>query len=196
MTNIVTPNANINVVQVTSPGPLGPRGLAGPEGPPGTITGNTGVNSTGSSIFSGSVTIIGTLTVTGSNTFINIGPARFTGSVDISGSLSTITASAQYFSGSGAGLSNIPASAISGLNVSTFRISSGSISASVQPGFTSFTVNNGASNLFTISSVGLGTFANGLTVNNGVTNLNAGLSVSTGNTVINSPVIQIGRAHV
>ena len=191
MTNIVTPNANINVVQVTSPGPLGPRGLAGPEGPPGTITGNTGVNSTGSSIFSGSLTVIGTLTVTGSNTFINIGPARFTGSVDISGSLSTITASAQYFSGSGAGLSNIPASAISGLNVSTFRISSGSISASVQPGFTSFTVNNGASNLFTVSSVGLGTFANGLTVNNGVTNLNAGLSVSTGNTVINSPVIQL-----
>lgn len=191
MTNIVTPNANINVVQVTSPGPLGPRGVAGPAGPPGTITGNSGVNSTGSSIFSGSVTVIGTLTVTGSNTFINIGPARFTGSVDISGSLSAITSSAQYFSGSGAGLSNIPASAISGLNISTFRISSGSISASVQPGATSFIVNNGASNLFTVSNSGLGTFANGLTVNNAATNLNAGLNVSTGNTVINSPVIQL-----
>ena len=83
MSNIVTTNTNINVVQVTSPGPLGPIGTAGPAGPPGTITGNSGVNSTGSSIFSGSVTIIGTLTVTGSNTFINIGPARFTGSVNI-----------------------------------------------------------------------------------------------------------------
>ena len=191
MTNIVTTNSNINVVQVTSPGPLGPRGTAGPIGPPGTITGNSGVNSTGSSIFSGSVTIIGTLTVTGSNTFINIGPARFTGSVDISGSLSAITSSAQYFSGSGAGLFNIPASAISGLNISTFRIATGSVSASVNTGGTSFTLNSGVSNLFTVSNSGLGTFANGLTVNGAVANLNNGLNVSTGNTVINSPVIQL-----
>lgn len=191
MTNTITTNANTNVVQVTSPGPLGPRGTAGPVGPTGTITGNSGVNSTGSSIFSGSVTIIGTLTVTGSNTFINIGPARFTGSVDISGSLTAFSASAQYFSGSGAGLSNIPASAISGLNVSTSRIGSGSISASVLPGATNFIVNNGVSNLFTVSNTGLGTFANGLAVNGAATNLNAGLNVSVGNTVINSPVIQL-----
>ena len=191
MTNTITTNVNTNVVQVTSPGPLGPRGTAGPVGPTGTITGNTGVNSTGSSVFSGSVTIIGTLLVTGSNTFINIGPARFTGSVDISGSLSAITSSAQYFSGSGAGLFNIPASAISGLNISTFRIATGSVSASVNTGGTSFTLNNGASNLFTVSNSGLGTFTNGLTVNGVATNLNAGLNVSTGNTVINSPVIQL-----
>jgi hypothetical protein len=191
MSNIVTTNVNTNVVQVTAPGPLGPRGAAGPAGPPGTITGNSGVNSTGSSIFSGSVTIIGTLTVTGSNTFINIGPARFTGSVDISGSLSAISASAQYFSGSGAGLFNIPASAIVGLSVSTSRISSGSISASVQPGGTSFNVSNGASNLFSVSNSGLGTFVGGLTVNGAAANLNNGLNVSTGNTVINSPVIQL-----
>jgi len=191
MSNIVTTNVNTNVVQVTAPGPLGPRGAAGPAGPPGTITGNSGVNSTGSSIFSGSVTIIGTLTVTGSNTFINIGPARFTGSVDISGSLSAISASAQYFSGSGAGLFNIPASAIVGLSVATSRISSGSISASVQPGGTSFSVSNGASNLFSVSNSGLGTFVGGLTVNGAAANLNSGLNVSTGNTVINSPVIQL-----
>jgi hypothetical protein len=191
MSNIVTTNVNTNVVQVTAPGPLGPRGAAGPAGPPGTITGNSGVNSTGSSIFSGSVTIIGTLTVTGSNTFINIGPARFTGSVDISGSLSAISASAQYFSGSGAGLFNIPASAVVGLSVSTNRIASGSISASVQPGGTSFSVSNGASNLFSVSNSGLGTFVGGLTVNGVAANLNNGLNVSTGNTVINSPVIQL-----
>jgi hypothetical protein len=178
MINTVTTNTNNNVVVVTAPGPSGPPGPAGPAGSPGTITGNTGVNSTGSSIFSGSVTVIGTLTVTGSNTFINIGPARFTGSVDISGSLTAISASAQYFSGSGAGLSNIPASAISGLNVSTFRISTGSISASVQPGATSFILNSGGTNLFTVSNTGLGTFNNGLTVLNG-------------NTLISSPNITL-----
>ena len=192
MINNVTTSTNNNVVVVTAPGPAGPIGPAGPTGSTGTITGNTGVNSTGSSIFSGSVTIIGTLTVTGSNTFINIGPARFTGSVDISGSLSAITSSAQYFSGSGAGLSNIPASAISGLNVSTFRISSGSVSASVQPGATNFIVNNGGSTLFTISSAGLGTFANGLTVNNGATSLNAGLSVSNGATLNGGTTVNTG----
>ena len=191
MINTVNTNTNSNVVVVTAPGPAGPIGAAGPIGPTGTITGNSGVNSTGSSIFSGSVTIIGTLTVTGSNTFINIGPARFTGSVDISGSLTAFSASAQYFSGSGAGLSNIPASAISGLNVSTSRIGSGSISASVQPGLTNFTINNGGTTLFTVSNTGLGTLTNGLTVNGAATNLNAGLNVSVGNTVINSPVIQL-----
>lgn len=191
MINTVNTNTNSNVVVVTAPGPAGPVGAAGPIGPTGTITGNSGVNSTGSSIFSGSVTIIGTLTVTGSNTFINIGPARFSGSVDISGSLTAFSASAQYFSGSGAGLSNIPASAISGLNVSTSRIGSGSISASVQPGLTNFTVNNGGTTLFTVSNTGLGTLTNGLTVNGAAANLNAGLNVSVGNTVINSPVIQL-----
>lgn len=185
MSNIVTTNSNINVVQVTSPGPLGPRGAAGPVGPPGTITGNSGVNSTGSSIFSGSVTIIGTLTVTGSNTFINIGPALFTGSVDISGSLSAISASAQYFTGSfvgsGAGLTSIPASSITGLSL--FRIASGSISASVQPGSNSFILNNGGTNLFTVNNSGLGTFANGLTVNGSTGTFNQGLSVSNGATL-------------
>ena len=191
MSNIVTTNTNINVVQVTSPGPLGPRGTAGPAGPPGTITGNSGVNSTGSSIFSGSVTIIGTLTVTGSNTFINIGPARFTGSVDISGSSTAITSSAQYFSGSGAGLFNIPASAVIGLSTNTNRIASGSISASVQPGGTSFTLVNTGATLFTVSNTGVGTFANGLTVNGTAATLNQGLNVYNGNTLISSSTITL-----
>ena len=180
MTNTVTPNANINIVQVTSPGPLGPRGAAGPAGPAGTITGNTGVNSTGSSIFSGSVTIIGTLLVTGSNTFINVGPAKFTGSVNISGSLVATSASAQYFSGSyygsGVGLTDIPASAIAGFSLT--RIATGVVSASVAAGGVSFTLNNGASNLFTVNSSGLGTFLNGLTVNGAVSTFNQGLAVN------------------
>jgi hypothetical protein len=191
MSNIITTNTNTNVVQITSPGPLGPRGLAGPLGPPGTITGNSGVNSTGSSVFSGSVTIIGTLTVTGSNTFINIGPAQFTGSVNISGSSTAITSSAQYFSGSGAGLFNIPASAVIGLSTNTNQIASGSITASVQPGGTSFILSNTGTNLFLVSNTGLGTFANGLTVNGAVTTLNQGLNVYNGNTLINSPTITL-----
>jgi len=185
MSNIVTTNVNTNVVQVTSPGPLGPRGAAGPAGPPGTITGNSGVNSTGSSVFSGSLTVIGTLLVTGSNTFINVGPARFTGSVNISGSLTALSASSDYFSGSfygsGAGLTGIPASAIAGFSLT--RIATGNISASVSTGGVSFTLNNGASNLFTVNNSGLGTFLNGLTVNGSTGTFTQGISVSNGATL-------------
>jgi len=187
MNNIVTTDTNTEVVIVTAPGPSGPIGPKGIQGPPGTISGNTGVNSTGSSFFSGSVTVIGTLTVTGSNTFINIGPARFTGSVDVSGSLSAITSSAQYFSGSGAGLTNIPASGITGLNLS--RIATGSISASVNVGSTAFTLSNTGTNLFTISSGGLGTFAQGLTVNGSTTTLNQGLTVNGSTATLNNGLI-------
>ena len=69
MNNVVTTNTNTNVVVVTAPGPAGVQGPRGPQGNTGTITGNTGVNSTGSSIFLGSVNIIGTLLVTGSTNF-------------------------------------------------------------------------------------------------------------------------------
>ena len=187
MNNIVTTDTNTEVVIVTAPGPSGPIGPRGIVGPPGTISGNTGVNSTGSSFFSGSVTVIGTLTVTGSNTFINIGPARFTGSVDISGSLSAITSSAQYFSGSGAGLTGIPASGITGLNLS--RIATGAVSASVATGGIAFTLNTGGTNLFTVSNTGLGTFTSGLTVNGSTTTLNQGLTVNGSTATLNNGLI-------
>lgn len=190
MINTVTTSTNNNVVVVTAPGPSGPIGPAGPTGPAGTITGNTGVNSTGSSTFSGSVTIVGTLLVTGSNTFINVGPAQFTGSTGMLGNLVVNgTSSATLFSGSGAGLFGIPASGITGLNLS--RIAVPNISASVAEGGTSFTLNNGGTNLFTVSSIGLGTFANGLTVNGAGATLNQGLTVLNGNTVISSPNITL-----
>jgi hypothetical protein len=70
MNNVVTTNTNTNVVVVTAPGPAGVRGSIGPQGPTGTVSGNTGINSTGSSILSGSVNIIGTLSVTGSTSFL------------------------------------------------------------------------------------------------------------------------------
>jgi hypothetical protein len=199
MSNIITTNVNTNVVQVTSPGPLGPRGPQGVPGERGTVEANSGflatpylsvsgsMSVTGSTAFSGSVVITGSLTVSGSNTFINIGPARFTGSVGISGSLSAST-----FSGSGAGLTDIPASAISGLNLS--RIAIGNISASVSAGGTSFTLNNGASNLFTVNSSGLGTFLNGLTVNGSAGTFNQGLNVNNVAANLNAGVLIQGTA--
>ena len=186
MINTVNTNTTSNVVVVTAPGPSGPIGPQGPTGSAGTIQTNSGTIVSPFLIVNGQAIITGSLIVSGSNTFRNIGPALFTGSVDVLGSLSATT-----FTGSGAGLFNIPASAITGLNISTNTISSGSISASVQPGAASFILSNANNNLFSVSNSGLGTFANGLTVNGAVANLNNGLNVSVGNTVINSPTIQL-----
>ena len=74
------------------------------------------------------------------------------GSYTISGSFSG------SFQGSGAGLNNIPSSAIVGL--SSTQIASGAVSASVSTGTGSFTVNSGSSTFMFISSsgrVGIGT---------------------------------------
>lgn len=188
MNNIVTTDINTNVVVVTAPGPSGPVGPQGPQGERGTVEANSGFLATpflnvsgamavsGSSTFSGNVVMTGSLTVSGSNTFINIGPALFTGSVGVSGSLT-----ATLFSGSGAGLTGIPASGITGLNLS--RIATGAVSASVATGGTAFTLNTGGTNLFTVSSTGLGIFTNGLTVNGSSTSINNGLIVANGATL-------------
>jgi hypothetical protein len=190
MINTVTTSTNNNVVVVTAPGPSGPVGPIGPIGPAGTISNNSGVTITPFLNVNGSTIITGSLIVSGSNTFINIGPAQFTGSTDMLGNLTVLgTSSATLFSGSGANLFDIPASGITGLNLS--RVATGSISASVLVGANSFILNNGGTNLFTVGNTGLGTFNNGLIVNSATTNLNNGLNVSTGNTIINSPVIQL-----
>jgi hypothetical protein len=190
MNNIVTTNTNTEVVVVTAPGPSGPPGPTGPIGEPGTIQTNSGTIVSPFLIVDGFVVITGSLTVSGSNTFRNIGPALFTGSTGILGNLTVDgTSSATVFSGSGALLTGIPSTGITGLNLS--RVATGSISASVNTGTTSFTLNNGGTNLFTVSNTGLGTFTNGLTVSGAVANLNNGLNVSVGNTVINSPNIQL-----
>ena len=209
MINTVTTNTNSNVVVVTAPGPSGPIGPKGIQGEPGTIESNSGTIITPRLVISGSAIITGSLIISGSSTFRNIGPAFFTGSTAVLGNFAVNgTSSATVFSGSGAYLSNIPASGITGLNLS--RIAVSTVSASVSTGGTAFTLNNGGTSLFTVSNVGAGTFANsltvgsgltvngaagtfnqGLTVNNAAANLNAGLNVSTGNTVINSPVIQL-----
>jgi hypothetical protein len=81
---------------------------------------------------------------------------EFTGSLYITGS--TVSLQGGSFSGSGANLFNIPASGITGLNLS--QIATGSISASVSLGTGSFTISSGSSNFLFISSsgnIGIGT---------------------------------------
>ena len=196
MNNIVTTNTNTEVVVVTAPGPSGPVGPQGPQGDRGTVAANSGflatpfldvsgsMTVTGSSTFSGDVTITGSLIVSSSNTFLNIGPALFTGSVGVSGSLT-----ATLFSGSGAGLTGIPASGITGLNLS--RIATGAVSASVSTGLTAFTLNTGGTNLFTVSNSGLGTFSSGLIVN-GVTVL-SGTATLNGSAILTTATVSTSR---
>jgi hypothetical protein len=186
MINTVTTNTNNNVVVVTAPGPSGPIGPQGPVGAPGTIQTNSGTIISPFLIVSGSAIITGSLTVSGSNTFRNIGPALFTGSVDVLGNLTVNgTSSATVFSGSGAQLFNIPASGITGLNLS--RIATGGVSASVSTGGTAFILNSGATNLFTVSSAGVGTLSGGLTVTG--TTLLSGTTVLSGTATLNGATI-------
>jgi hypothetical protein len=92
------------------------------------------------------VIITGSLTVSGSSIF--------------SGSISTNN----VFTGSGAGLFNIPASGITGLNLS--QIATGSITASVSTGNNSFTITSGSTNLLSISNSGNSVLSGSLTVTN------------------------------
>ena len=147
MINTVTTNATSNVVVVTAPGPSGPIGPQGPTGSAGTIQTNSGTIVSPFLNVNGSTIITGSLIVSGSNTFINIGPAQFTGSVGVSGSLF-----ATLFSGSGAGLTGIPASGISGLNLN--RIASGSISASVSPIGKAFDLIKNSNSIFNVDQFG------------------------------------------
>ena len=186
MINTVNTNTTSNVVVVTAPGPSGPIGPQGPTGSAGTIQTNSGTIVSPFLNVNGSTIITGSLIVSGSNTFINIGPAQFTGSTSILGNLIVNgTSSATLFSGSGANLFDIPASGITGLNLS--RVAIGSISASVLTGGNSFIVNNGGTNLFTISNSGAGTLSGGLTVT-GVTLLN-GTTVLSGTATLNGAAI-------
>jgi hypothetical protein len=196
-TNLVTTNTNTNVVVVNSPGPAGQRGERGIQGVAGTINSNSGLVITGSSIFSGSVdgaaptisvigstVITGSLIVSSSNTFINIGAAKFTGSVSVSGSLA-----AASFSGSGAQLTNIPASGITGLNLS--QISTGSVSASVGVGSTIFDISSGGSSKLSINSSGQLTVP-GNTLLNGTLNVNGSSILSS--TTISGVTTLVGTA--
>jgi len=84
-----------------------------------------------------------------------------TASVQNSSNIFTVTSASQevfnisnqgILSGSGANLFNIPASGITGLNLS--RVATGSVTASVDIGAASFTIKSGSSTLMTVNSDG------------------------------------------
>jgi hypothetical protein len=144
----------------------------------------------GSSIFTGSIDLQGSLTASnalitgtltaqtlvvqtitssiiyssGSNIFGNrlTDTQQFTGSVLITGS--TVSLIGGSFSGSGANLYNIPASGITGLNLS--RIATGSISASVNTDISaSFRLTSGSNTLLNVTREGLVWIGNGTFTN-------------------------------
>jgi hypothetical protein len=163
----------------------------------------------GSSIFTGSIDLQGSLTASnalitgtltaqtlivqtitssiiyssGSNIFGNrlTDTQQFTGSVLITGS--TVSLTGGSFSGSGANLYNIPASGITGLNLS--RIATGSISASVNTDITaSFRLVNGSNTLLNVTRDGYVWIGNGAVSNqsyqldvNGTTRVNGDLTL-------------------
>jgi hypothetical protein len=97
----------------------------------GSFQGNSNGIQTGQSFTTGSLT--GSFTGISSGSFVGIGSGSFSGS----------------FQGDGAGLTNVPASGIVGLNLS--RVSTGSVTASVAPAGNLFTVSSGSNNYFTVS---------------------------------------------
>ena len=145
-----------DVVEIITAGPQGPVGPVGPVGPAGPVADIGSFAITGSNIFKGNQIISGSLVVTqgvsssfsgsGANLYdipataiVGLNLSQIT-SGSVSASISeqdglqvntnvTATSFSGSFSGSGANLSGIPASGITGLNLS--QISSGSVSASI-----------------------------------------------------------------
>ena len=148
---ITQPNCNtaVNVEQpITSVVEI----LTGPPGP-------AGVDGRNAFPFTGSAVISGSLIITGS-------------------SVTTLTASAGLFSGSGAELFNIPASAVVGLALN--QITTGSVSASVNLGTNAFTVKSGSVTFLNITNQGAATITGSLTVSGSSTFTNIGPAVFSG----------------
>lgn len=140
------------VIKVVEPGPQGPKGDSGAVSGSGIISGSEQIldlgifATTGSNTFEGSQIVSGSVIITdgtitnfiinesgsiGLNTSTPTAPLDVVGDTFITGSLSVTSGISGSFSGSGADLNNIPASAIVGLNLN--QISSGSVSASISP---------------------------------------------------------------
>jgi hypothetical protein len=171
---------------------------------------NSGSQSILGSITASAALITGTLTAqtlvvqtitssilysSGSNIFGNrlTDTQQFTGSVLITGS--TVSLTGGSFSGSGANLFNIPASGITGLNLS--RIATGSISASVNTDISSsFRLTSGSNTLLNITRdgrtwIGAGTFADAafqLDVN-GTARVNGTLNVTSSLILENNTIL-------
>jgi hypothetical protein len=167
-----------SVVEVITAGPQGPIGPPGPSGSSintGSFVTTSSFNDFTSSYNTGSFTgsFIGNLIGTSSwatnaltasylegyiSPFPFTGSAIITGSLAITGSLIATQGISGSFSGSGANLFDIPASGITGLNLS--QIATGSVTASVSPGTGSFEIVSGSTSFLFVSSsgnVGIGT---------------------------------------
>jgi hypothetical protein len=160
------------VIQVATIGAQGPVGPVGPIGPPGVITAASGLIVTGSIFVSGSPGSVTATSFTGSlfgtaswainaltASFLPVNTYQITSSWAISAS-QALTAS------------YVDAQNVVGLNLS--RISTGSITASVNVGNDTFRIQSGSSTYFFISSsgrIGIGTTTpiNTLQVNGGIT---------------------------
>ena len=124
---------------------------------------------TGSLFGSSSYALTASFALNGGETTVDTGSFVTTSSFNsFTSSINTFTSSyntgsftgsfSGSFVGNGSGLTNIPASGITGLNLS--QIATGSISASVSTGTGSFTITSGSSNFLFVSSsgnVGIGT---------------------------------------
>ena len=118
--------------------------ISGPTNGQALIYNSTALKWENSSFFSGSIS--GNAATATTASFASSGTGTFSGS--FSGS----------FQGNGSGLTNIPASGITGLNLS--QIATGSVSASVSPGTASFQITSGSTNFLFVSSsgnIGIGT---------------------------------------
>jgi len=110
----------------------------------------------------------------GSNTLYILSSAGNT-TMNLAGNINgntliNLTASGSFsgsFQGDGSGLTNISASSIVGLNLS--RISTGSVTASVDVGATTFQIISGSSNFFKIANSGIVSITGSLGITNGIT---------------------------
>jgi hypothetical protein len=129
--------------------------------------------------------------VDGRNAFPFTGSAVITGSLIITGSsVTTLTASAGLFSGSGAELFDIPASAVVGLALN--QITTGSVSASVNLGTNAFTVQSGSITFLNITNQGAATITGSLTVSGSSTFTNIGPAIFSGSITQNASTASFG----
>jgi len=136
----------------------------------GTVVGALSGSASGS--FQGSATGLFSGSFQGTSTGSFSGLVTGVGSGSFSGS----------FHGNGAGLTNLPAASIVGLNLS--QTATGSVSASVLPGATSFQIVSGSSTLLSLTNTGNLTVSGSEFIGNNITA--AGNLIVTGSTIVNN----------
>ena len=145
----------------------------------GSFQGNTiGISNTTGSLtgsFQGSATGISNTTGSLTGSFIGIGSGSFSGS----------------FQGNGGGLTNLPASSIVGLNLS--QTATGSVTASVNVGATSFQVTSGSTTLLSLTNTGNLTVSGSEFIGNNITAI--GNAVVTGSLTVNG-VTNLGNTLI